>query len=139
MTVQQTFEQMRSKQLDDNEAKYGQEIREKYGDDIVNEANEQFRKMNQQQYSQLEQLTLELNETLKLAFASSDPASPMAQQACELHKTWLLHYWSQYSVEAHQGLVQMYVDDERFTAYYDQIAPGLATFLRDAMLIYLKS
>ena len=35
------------------------------------------------------------------------------------------------------GLVQMYVDDERFTAYYDKIQKGAAVFLRDAMRIYL--
>ena len=30
----------------------------------------------------------------------------------------------------------MYVDDERFTAYYDKEKPGTAEFLRDAILIY---
>ncbi len=34
------------------------------------------------------------------------------------------------------GLAQMYVDDERFKAYYDKIVPGCAEFLRDAMKIY---
>jgi hypothetical protein len=46
--------------------------------------------------------------------------------------------WDSYSSEAHKGLAQMYVDDERFTAYYDNIAPGCATFLRDAIMIYCK-
>jgi hypothetical protein len=30
----------------------------------------------------------------------------------------------------------MYVDDPRFTAYYDKIAPGCAGFLRDAVKIF---
>jgi hypothetical protein len=30
----------------------------------------------------------------------------------------------------------MYVDDERFAAYYDKDQPGVAEFLRDAVLIY---
>jgi len=30
----------------------------------------------------------------------------------------------------------MYVEDERFKAYYDKIKPGIAEFLRDAILIY---
>jgi len=38
----------------------------------------------------------------------------------------------------HLGLAQMYVDDPRFTAYYDKIAPGAAMFLRDALEIYCK-
>ncbi len=35
------------------------------------------------------------------------------------------------------GLAQMYTDDERFTAYYDQHQPGLTKFLRDAVIIYV--
>jgi hypothetical protein len=30
----------------------------------------------------------------------------------------------------------MYCDDERFRKYYDNIAPGCAEFLRDAIKIY---
>jgi len=60
----------------------------------------------------------------------------LAQRAADMHKRWLMFYWSQYSPEAHAGLAQMYVDDERFTAYYDKELPGTAAFLRDAIRIY---
>ena len=33
----------------------------------------------------------------------------------------------------HRGLGDMYVSDERFTSHYDQLAPGLAQWLRDAI------
>lgn len=34
------------------------------------------------------------------------------------------------------GVTQMYVDDERFTAYYDErLKPGSAEFLRDAVFV----
>jgi len=49
---------------------------------------------------------------------------------------WLCFYWSSYSKEAHAGLAQMYVDDVRFTEFYDKHQPGLAAFLRDAIFIY---
>lgn len=45
-------------------------------------------------------------------------------------------YWEGYSKEAHANLAQMYVDDERFTAYYDKVQIGATEFLRDAVLIY---
>lgn len=77
-----------------------------------------------------------MNEAIKLAFENGDPASELAQKACELHKQWLLNYWNDYSKEAHMALTQMYVDDERFKAYYDKIKLGCAVFLRDAMRIY---
>lgn len=92
--------------------------------------------MTEEEYAALEKLTNELNETIKMAFETGDPSSELAQKACELHKQWLLYFWSSYSKEAHMALVQMYVDDERFTAYYDKIASGCAVFLRDAMRIY---
>ncbi len=36
--------------------------------------------------------------------------------------------------ETHTCLGDMYVQDERFTAYYEQIRPGLARYLRDAIV-----
>ena len=41
-----------------------------------------------------------------------------------------------YSLEAFKGLGQMYVDDERFTKSIDGFGEGLATFMRDAMMVY---
>ena len=40
--------------------------------------------------------------------------------------------------DAHAGVAQMYVDDERVTAYYDRDQPGMAKFLRDAIFIYTE-
>ena len=94
--------------------------------------------MTREQYARMEALTQELNDTLKAAFAQGDPASELAQKACELHKRWLCFFWDSYSREAHLGVTQMYVDDPRFTEYYDKIAPGCAEFLRDAVAIYCK-
>lgn len=92
--------------------------------------------MTQAEYQELQKLQNELMETLAAAFQTGDPASELAQKAARLHKEWLCFYWPQYSKEAHANLAQMYVDDERFTAYYDQEQPGTAAFLRDAILIY---
>ena len=92
--------------------------------------------MTREQYNELETLTQELNNTLKAAFELGDPGSELAQKACALHKQWLCFYWDHYSKEAHKGIAQMYVDDPRFTACYDRIAPGCAVFLRDAVWIF---
>jgi hypothetical protein len=55
-----------------------------------------------------------------------------------LHRKWLSFFWPEYSKEAHAGLAEMYVADERFTAYYDQHKEGAARFLRDAIVSYTK-
>jgi hypothetical protein len=61
----------------------------------------------------------------------------LAQKTAELHRQWLNFSWDHYDKAAHAGLARMYVADPRFTAYYDeQVQPGAAEFLRDAILIY---
>ena len=130
------FEGFKQKLIDDNEQQYSEEIRANYGDDTVNRSNVKIKNMTKERYSEVEKLSQELNETLKAAFEQGDPSSELAQKACELHKNWLCCFWDSYSREAHIGVVQMYVDDPRFTAYYDKIVPGCAVFLRDAINIY---
>ncbi len=136
MSDKEKFEGFKQKLIDDNESKYGQEIRQKYGDKAVQASYQKVKNMTPEQYAASEKLTENLNETIRLAYADGDPGGQLAMQACELHKQWLMQYWQDYSKEAHLGLAQMYVDDERFTAYYDKIVPGCAVFLRDAMKIY---
>ena len=138
MSDQEKFEGFLQKLVDHNEHQYGEEARAKYGDERVNRSNAKVLNMSKEQFTELERLTEDLNETLKAAFEQGDPASELAQKACELHKKWLCFYWDDYNKEAHKGVTQMYVDDPRFTAYYDKIAPGCATFLRDAVAIYCK-
>jgi hypothetical protein len=122
--------------IDDNEKKYGKEIREKYGSDAVEKSNNKLKNMSQEDYEAVTKLEQEVKDTLAAAFKTGDPAGELAQKAAELHKKWLTFYWDSYSKEAHAGLAQMYVEDERFTAYYDKEQPGTAKFLRDAILIY---
>lgn len=138
MTDKEKFEGLKDKLIRENEDKYGEEVRARYGDDAINQSNANFKGMSQQQYDRMQTLAEEINETLKAALATKDPAGELAQKACTLHKEWLKCTWPSYSPEAHKGLAQMYVDDERFTAYYDKIAPGCAVFLRDAIMIYCK-
>ena len=117
MSDQEKFEGFKRKLVEDNEGRYGAEIRAKYGDDVIDRSNAKIKGLTKEQYAELEKLSAEVNETLKAAFAEGDPAGELAQKACELHKKWLCYFWDHYSKEAHIGLAQMYVDDPRFTAY----------------------
>ena len=122
--------------VEENEAKYGEEIRKSYGDDVVEASHDKIKGMTKEQYAEIEALSAEVNEALKIAFEQGDPASELAQKACELHQAWLSYFWAHYTKEAHIGLAEMYIADERFTAYYDKIASGCTEFLRDAIVIY---
>ncbi|NWQ44409.1 MerR family transcriptional regulator [Bacillus sp. EB106-08-02-XG196] len=136
MSNKEKFEGFKKKMVEDNEKKYGKEIREKYGKESVEASNAKVMNMTEEQYQEVTALAEQLHTTLAEAFKSGDPEGELAQKAADLHKQWLTYYWKEYSKEAHAGLAQMYVDDERFTAYYDKEQPGTAVFLRDAIHIY---
>lgn len=136
MNNKEKFEGFKQKMIDDNEKKYGEEIRAKYGDEQVDKSNNKIKGMTEQQYAEVEKLGTDVIDTLNEAFATGDPASELAQKAADLHRRWLSFYRDSYTKEAHAGVAQMYVDDERFTAYYDNKQPGTAAFLRDAVHIY---
>ena len=136
MTDKEKFEGFTQQLADDNEKKYGEEIRRKYGDDAVDASHMKIKGMTKEQYAEVEALSAEVNATLKVAFEQGDPAGELAQKACQLHKEWLCYFWDGYTKDAHIGVAEMYVADERFTAYYDKIAVGCAEFLRDAVLVY---
>ena len=136
MSNKEKFEGFKKKMIDENENKFGEEIRKKYGHDKVDQSNTKVMSMSEEQYNEVTALAENITKTLAEAFKIGDPAGELAQKAAELHKQWLCCYWKEYSKEAHAGLAQMYVDDERFKAYYDKEQPGTADFLRDAILIY---
>lgn len=136
MSDKQKFEGFKQALIDDNEKQYGEEIREKYGEETVDKANKKIKSMTEEQYAEVEQLGADVLTNLAEAFVTGDPGSELAQKTAEMHRQWLTFYWDSYSKEAHAGVAQMYVDDPRFTAYYDKKQPGLAQFLRDAVMIY---
>jgi len=136
MSNKEKFEGFKKKMIVENEKKYGKEVREKYGNDKADKSNAKLQNMSQEQYDEVTKLAEQVKVTLAEAYKTGDPAGDLAQRAADLHKQWLCYYWNEYSKEAHAGLAQMYVDDERFTAYYDKEQPGTAEFLRDAIYIY---
>jgi hypothetical protein len=136
MRDQAKFEDFKQKLVEENEEKYGQEVREKYGDEAADRANQRVQGMSQAQYDEVARLSQEIMAALAVAMQNGDPAGEAAQQAADLHRHWLIYFWNTYSSEAHRGLADMYVQDPRFTAYYDALQPGTAAFLRQAIHIY---
>jgi DNA-binding transcriptional MerR regulator len=139
MTDEEKFEGLKEKMIQENEEKYGEEVRSLYGDEAVKASNAKFKNMTQEQYARMQTLSEEVNDTLRAALQTKDPAGELAQKACALHKQWLMCTWDSYSPQAHKGLAQMYVDDPRFTAYYKKIGAGCAEFLREAINVFCNA
>jgi DNA-binding transcriptional MerR regulator len=138
MPDNEKFEGFKQSLIDENERKYGAEVRAKYGDKAADESNVHIKGISKEQYDEGERLRVDMEQTLKAAFDSGDPAGDLAQQACDLHRRWLCVFYPKYGKEYHKGLGEMYVADERFRANYDKLAPGCAEFLRDAINIYCR-
>ena len=136
MNNTEKFEGLKRRLIEENETNYGPELRATFGDQAIDASNVQLMGLSPEQYARTQELSEQINSTLKAAFEQGDPSSELSQQVCSLHKEWLGYFWSHYSKEAHLGLAQTYVDDPRFTAYYDTVAEGCAKFLRDALEIF---
>lgn len=139
MSAEEKFEGFKKSIIEENEKKYGTEIREKYGDYKVEESYKKLGNLTKEQWDEAQILASEINEKLKEAIKVGEPKSEEARDIVEMHKRWL-SFFGNYPVQAHLGLGQMYVDDERFTAYYDNAAgEGAAVFLRDSIAAYYNA
>ena len=66
--------------------------------------------------------------------ASGEPAtSEAAMDAAEQHRLHIHDRFYDLDHTFHRGLADMYVADPRFTKTYEDLAPGLAAYVRDAI------
>lgn len=139
MSDKEKFEGLKTRLIQENDDKYGKEICDRFGEDTIKESNRKFMNLSAEEYDKMEQLGKSINQLLEKAVAQKEvPEGEQGQQIAGLHKEWLSFTWPKYSKEAHAKLVQAYVDDERFTAYYDTNMKGCAEFLRDCVRAYTQ-
>lgn len=138
MTDAEKFEGFKQEMLDKNEENYGDEVRERWGADSYEASRKKVARMTKEQWDEVESLSIKIDEMLKAAVEEGDPASTLAQEACDLHRQWLCYFWPDglYTKEMHRNMGSMYVADPRFKAHYDAIAPGAAEFFNDALEVY---
>lgn len=140
MNDKEKFEGMKRQAVQENEAAYGQELRKKYGEEAVEAHNRRLSGMSPQEWEQTRKDEEAYKAALRRAAASGDPAGEDAREAVRLHAAWLAHYWSKGAVtpDAHTGMAETYTQDERFTAYYEDVVPGGAAFLAEAVRAYYQ-
>ena len=72
------------------------------------------------------------------ALIGERPTSRAFQRVVERHHRWIEHFYEA-DAARYIGLAAMYVADERFAAYYDRHAPGLAEKLAAGMKHYAQT
>ncbi len=139
MSDKQKFEAFKQQAVAHNEEVYGAEVRSRYGDEKVDEVNAAVMNLTQGQYQEWADLGREIQERLEAAVrAGVSPEGEEGKEISGLHRRWLTITGNRYEPARHRGIAELYVTDERFTAYYDKQVPGCARFLRDAVVCWVK-
>ena len=95
--------------------------------------------MTTEQYQKWKELEKEIRRQLEAAVqAGISPDSETGRAITDLHRRWLSITGGSYTPEKHQGIAALYVNDLRFTAYYDRTVPGCARFLWEAVMYWAK-
>ena len=126
--------------VNENERRYGAEARARFGDELVDAANDKLVHMSDYDWNNMNALENKILEQLTLAMEDGDATGPSAQHLCAMHTKWIQLHWPDgaYSPEAHLGLAHGYLQDKRFTAYYDEACgEGATQFLVSALEEYL--
>ena len=136
MADTEKFTAFKEKQILENEQQYGEEIREKYGEDEVKAANRKFLQLTEVDLEDMKSTEELLFHKLKTYLTQVDVNSELAQEIFNLHKQWLSYTLPNYSPAIHKGIGEMYVGDDRFKSYYDRNGSGTAEALNDIIQHY---
>lgn len=134
MTDKEKFDAFKADLVAQNEARYGKEVKEKYGETALKESGDKLMGLTEEAYQAWKALEEEILSALSAAVRTGeDPTGAEGKRISELHRRWLGYTLPNCTPQIQRGLAGMYVEDERFTAYYDREIPGCAQFLRDAV------
>lgn len=134
MSDAEKFDGFVKEQIDKNEQAYGAEVREKYGDKVMDESNAKMGKLSKKEFEALQEQGDVIYKELAACFTSGvDPASSEAQEVVSKHFAYLGNFGDFYTKEVYLNMGEMYAGDERFVAFYDEYATGLANWFKEAI------
>ncbi|MDU0314147.1 MerR family transcriptional regulator [Phycicoccus sp. M110.8] len=114
---------------------YAAEAEERWGDtDAWRQSQDRTGRYSKEDWVQVKAEADALNEAFVAAKrAGLAPDSTEAMDAAEAHRRHIHDRFYDLSHEFHRGLGDMYVADPRFTRTYEDLEPGLAQYVRDAI------
>lgn len=114
---------------------YQQEARERWGEtDAWKQSASRTKGYALGDWEQVKAEMDAVNAAFVAALAAGQPAtSEAAMDAAEQHRRHIHDRFYELSHDFHRGLADMYVADPRFTKTYEDLAPGLAAYVHDAI------
>ncbi len=116
-------------------AAYRREAEERWGDEVT-ETEARLRQMPRAEWQALQAEGEAITRDIA-ALMDKAPTDPAVQAQIARHCAMMEQFYP-VSAERYRGLGQLYVEDERFRAFYDQVRPGLADFMQAAMSHYAE-
>jgi DNA-binding transcriptional MerR regulator len=132
MTKEEMFEVFGDFDPTEHEA----EAKERWGNtDAYRESTKRAKGYKKEDWKKIKAEGDEINTAFVEAAAAGLPASdPKVVAIAERARLHIDHWFYPCSKEMHANLGRMYVDDPRFAATYEKMRPGLAVYVRDAIL-----
>jgi DNA-binding transcriptional MerR regulator len=113
--------------------RYEAEARERWGDAAVDRSTRAWEDLTVDERAAHRREGEAVSAGLAALLAAGTPVTdPAVRDLVARHHAWVALSWTP-DAAAYRGLAAMYVEDPRFTATYDAVAPGLAAYLRDAV------
>ena len=114
---------------------YAAEAEQRWGDtDAWRQSQQRTGKYTKQDWADIKAETEALDAAFLSAIRSGEPPTGRrAMDAAEAHRMHINDRFYQLSPEFHRNLGDMYITDPRFAKNYDDVEPGLAQYVRDAI------
>ena len=124
-----------SRVSDFGQATYAPEVEERWGNTAAYaESNRRVQSYGPDDWAKIKSEGRAIEAGLATLLADgSPPDSAEATALARAHREHITRWFYPVSESAHLGLADMYLADPRFAAHYEQIAPGLAQFVHDAI------
>jgi DNA-binding transcriptional MerR regulator len=116
-------------------AQYEAEAEERWGEtDAYKQSQRRTASYTKEDWQRIKAEGEDVERRFVEVMRSGAPAdSEQAMDAAEAHRQQISRNFYDCPPEMHAGLGQMYVQDERFAAHYEELAPGLAQYVSDAV------
>lgn len=121
--------------IKEQQEKYGEEARQKYGKEIVEASEARIGGYSDDKLASIHDSVGEIYTRIASRM-DYGPGDAKAQEGVKEWHHFISDNFYDCTLEIFRGLGDLYVDDERFTANIDKNKPGLSQFLKEAMHIY---
>jgi len=116
--------------------KIRQEVKEKWGEYELRNSEDRIGKMSKEEWTGVQKQGEKVGEDMS-KLLHLDTTDERVQKVVKEHFDWVSHFY-EVSKERYLGLSQLYVQDERFTAFYDKHGKGTAVHLSKGMEIFAE-